>query len=400
MDTWIYWLPFTLLAVLSFVRASFGPVAVAAAAVFLIVFIGLRHEVGDDWNNYLSWLEVARGADLAAALQFTDPGYALLNWLGANWFGGIYFVNFACAVLAVIPLVIFCKRQANPALALLIAVPYVITVVYMGYTRQSVAVGFGMLAMLAVQQRAIRQYLIFVTIAALFHKAAVCLLVLAPAMFAGRWGRPALVRLGGIIAYGAILALVVLWSQAASLVQGYIVAAGEAAIAAPSEAPPPGGLPSDLLPSGEPAAAIPAPPAAAVTMQQELPSSSAGLYSAGAVVRLAQSVVAAGTFMLIAWRVRLPAPTQWLWAIASAVVCCLFFLAFWRSTLADRTGLFFVPLQLYAFSVLPTIFRRPASHLIQGAIIVCSAAAFWVWLQYGDNAPSWTPYQSVLQRWL
>ena len=58
------------------------------AGVFLIVLIGLRHEVGGDWinyeNNYLDMI----GAPLSELLEKGDPGYHLLNWMSLQVGGG------------------------------------------------------------------------------------------------------------------------------------------------------------------------------------------------------------------------------------------------------------------------------------------------------------------------
>ncbi|NGP18554.1 EpsG family protein [Devosia aurantiaca] len=357
MSAWIYWVPFVAFAALSFAPQRFHRAWFSAAAIVLIVYVGLRHEVGADWGAYIAMIERAGTNGLTYSLRDTDPGYAMLNWLGANGLGGIYFVNLVCATLSVIPLVIFCATRKNPALALLVAVPYLITVVYMGYTRQGVAVGFGMLAILAVERQRIVWFLCAVTVAALFHKAAVCLFVFSPALFAGRLDRPYLARAMGIALYALVLTMVLLGYEAAFLSQEYILATGDA--------PGPG-------------------------------VAEAGLRSEGAIVRLAQAVVAVAAFILIAWRTRLKPAELWLWSIVSFAILALFVLAFYRSTLADRTALFFLPLQLYAFATLPSLFRRPLALFAQIAIISCFAASYWVWLTYGSDADKWIPYNSAM----
>jgi len=60
----------------------------------------------------------------------------------------------------------------------------------------------------------------------------------------------------------------------------------------------------------------------------------------------------------------------------------------WRS--GDRfwlTGsVYSSPLQIYAFSNLPGVFRQPFSRLLHIAIISCSAIVFYVWLKYRSDA--------------
>ncbi len=364
MQTLIYWLPFVALAILSFAKPTAQRPLLIAAAIALIVFVGLRHQVGTDWGTYATWVEEAGQRGLLTALAKTDWGYAFLNWLGANGLGGIYFVNAVCAVLAIVPLVWFCATRKNPALALLVAVPYLITVVSMNYTRQSVAIGFAMLAILAVERRRIGPFLAAITIAALFHKSAVCLFILAPALFAGNWNRASFLRLGYIALYAFALTLVMLSREAHSLYREYILYAGDAEIVAGVG-----------------------------------PSARARVQSAGAGFRLAQLVVAAAAFAIIARLSRLSSSEFWLWTIMSTCVLVLFPMSFFRSTLADRIGLFFIPLQIHAFSTLPDLLKGTARFALIGMIITCLAAIFLIWLTFSSYSAHWLPYRSVIAPW-
>ena len=75
--------------------------------------------------------------------------------------------------------VVFCRDQPNPWLALLAAVPYMLVVVGMGYTRQAVALGFALLGLAALGHGRTRAFVIWIAIGATFHKSAVSLLPIA-----------------------------------------------------------------------------------------------------------------------------------------------------------------------------------------------------------------------------
>nr|WP_269467865.1 EpsG family protein [Devosia ureilytica] len=360
----IYWLPFAAAGFLSLLRPTQARAGLAAVAVGLVVLVGLRHNVGTDWGTYASWVTDVVDAPLAKALARTDPAYGLLNWLGANGFGGIYFVTLVCAILAIVPLALFCATRKNPGLALLVAIPYLVTVVDMNYTRQSVAVGFAMLAMMSVERQRTLPFLAAVTMAALFHKAAVCLFILAPALFAGRWDRRAFRQFAFIALYALLLSGALLWRSFLPLLQQYFVRAGDQI--------------------------------GVVTLEREVKS---GLYSGGAVFRITQTVIAAGAILVLAWRTNLRVPEKWLWAITSAAILVLFAASFFRSTFADRAALYFLPLQLHAFSALPDALPRPFGQLMHVAIVVCAGAVFWVWFRFGSDSALWLPYQSALQHW-
>ncbi|HXI19397.1 MAG TPA: EpsG family protein, partial [Chloroflexota bacterium] len=148
-------------------------------ATLFALLMGLRHEVGGDWFNYLPHFQNASRADLGEVLGWGDPGYYGLSWLIAKLGGTIYLVNLVSATALMCGTVVFCRRQPNPWLALLAAVPYMLLVVGMGYTRQAGALGFALLGLTALGNGRVRAFVIWVCIGALFHKSAVLLLPIA-----------------------------------------------------------------------------------------------------------------------------------------------------------------------------------------------------------------------------
>ena len=58
--------------------------------LFLTLLIGLRDEVGGDWLAYFPILKSYIGLPFAVVFTDNEPGYALLNWIGANLGGGVY----------------------------------------------------------------------------------------------------------------------------------------------------------------------------------------------------------------------------------------------------------------------------------------------------------------------
>ena len=98
-------------------------------------------------------------------------------------------VNSACAGLFSWGLFSFVNAQPRPWLALSVAVPYLVIVVAMGYTRQGVAIGFAMGGLLALGgERSNLRFVLWVIVAATFHKSAVLLIPIAAlAEERGRW---------------------------------------------------------------------------------------------------------------------------------------------------------------------------------------------------------------------
>lgn len=145
-----------------------------AGAVVTILMIGLRYRVGADWWNYLAIFANAHRYSLSTAMQNGDPGYQLFNWL-AQYLGlEIWSVNLVAAAVFGWGLYRLCSVQPSPWLAFAVAVPYMVVVVAMGYTRQSMALGV-LMAGLAKQTRggSIFSFAVYVAVAATFHKTAV-----------------------------------------------------------------------------------------------------------------------------------------------------------------------------------------------------------------------------------
>ncbi len=114
-----------------------------AAFVLVIVFIGLRHRVGMDWNNYLRMSRAVEGRALFESM-ICEPGYAVLLWF-STWTGNsVYLVNVIGTVIFAAGVFRFARRCPEPWLALLAAVPVLFVVVGMSASRQAIAIGIVM----------------------------------------------------------------------------------------------------------------------------------------------------------------------------------------------------------------------------------------------------------------
>jgi len=94
--------------------------------------VGLRHEVGGDWETYLENLDLVRDESFDNLSLIRDPAYVLLNWISWRLGADIYGVNLACAGIFSYGLVVFCRDQPRPWLALCLSIPYLVIVVAMG----------------------------------------------------------------------------------------------------------------------------------------------------------------------------------------------------------------------------------------------------------------------------
>lgn len=141
--------------------------------MWLCIFIGLRHEVGGDWNNYLRHYEELYYESFAVRVKEWNPGYVIIQYISKYLGLGIYGVNTIAGLIFLCSFWVFLTYFKIPAYwGFLIAYPYVIMVVVNGYTRQGVALGFLLIAI-----RLLCEYKIFLTIgflmlASTFHESA------------------------------------------------------------------------------------------------------------------------------------------------------------------------------------------------------------------------------------
>ncbi|HQS71442.1 MAG TPA: EpsG family protein [Novosphingobium sp.] len=307
--------------------------------VLFTLMIGLRYQVGADWEAYLWHYDVRLGVPLSEAIGASDPGYALLNWLSGLVGGQVYLVNLVCGAFVMAGVIVFSRRQPLPWLALLVAVPYMIMVVAMGYTRQSVAMGFELLALVALMDGRMRRFVLLVASGALFHMSALVLLPLA--MLAGSRNR--LWTLVWVGLTGAGIGLALLTEHYELLWLNYV---------------------------------------------------EAEMVSEGGGIRVAMNALPA--ILLLLFRKKL-APDDderrlWVWMAVFALACIpLIGLA---STAVDRMALYFMPIQLYVFSRVHRLFGDQLFKTVAVVGVVLGYGMVqWVWLNYATHAFAWLPYQ-------
>lgn len=310
--------------------------------VMLILIVGLRQEVGGDWPQYLEHLNGAAGEPMIEAILQTDPAYGFLNWLGANGWGGVYFVNTVCTLLFTWGLLVFCQAQPRPWLALLVAVPYLIIVVGMGYTRQAVAIGLAMAGLVSLTNARLTWFICWIIVGTLFHKSAVILIPIA--LFSSR--RQRAITFVAVVFTAAILFILLVYEALDALVAGYVEAEYE---------------------------------------------------SSGAGVRVAMNALPAIVFLLWRQRFALPPTERRFWTAMSlgALLFVPLLLMSPSSTAVDRLALYWIPVQLFVWSRLPDAlglrYLGPAIWVY--GVVLYSALVLFVWLFFSAHSSAWLPYR-------
>jgi hypothetical protein len=342
----VYWLLFAYFATGALMRGNQALAPdrrptpmLALGALVIALLVGFRYEVGGDWQNYEFLFSYARFADLGRVLLIGDPGYQLLNWSVQRLGAGIWLVNLVCGLIFAWGLLRLAKAQPDPWLAFLVAIPYLVVVVALGYSRQAVAIGILMAGMGALERGAsVLRFTAYVAVAALFHKTAVVVLPLV--IFAGQ-------RSKFLNAAVGIAAFIILW---------------------------------DLF--------------LADSVDQFVSNYIEAEYSAqGAAIRVAMNLVPATLFLLGSRRFGFPEQEEKMWRYFSlaAFAFLAMLLVLPSSAAVDRLALYIMPLQVAVLSRLPAAYASPGP--VRLMVVLYSFTVLFVWLNFAVHAQYWVPYQ-------
>jgi hypothetical protein len=306
--------------------------------LLIVVMVGLRYEVGADWQTYEFIFALAGRVGLERALELGDPGYQLLNWSVALLGGEVVWVNLVSAVLFTWGLFRLARLQPDPWLAVLIAVPYMV-IVASNYTRQAAALGIVMVGLSSlVRGGSLLRFTFYVALAATFHRTAVAVL---PLVIFSRPRQRFLNIIGGLAAMYALFD-VFLADSMEQFVENYI--------------------------------------------EREYSSQ-------GAIIRVSMEVLAASIFLLRRKQFAFPPHEDRIWfyfSIASFGALIALGISP-SSTAVDRLSLYLMPLQIVVLGRAPFVY---ASRQF-GTVIVAaySFAVQFVWLNFATHARYWIPYQ-------
>jgi hypothetical protein len=320
--------------------------------VFLVLFVGLRVQVGGDWYVYLRMFLRCASVDIWSVLDgsITDPAYGLVNWIVGQRHAGIsdiWAVNLICAIIFAIGLRSFCRMQTNPPLALLVAFPYLVVVVAMGYERQSVALGLIMAAIVQYQRGRTINMVLLLVLATAFHKSAA---IVIP-FFAVAEAKGKLTSLVVVVATSALSYYVFLQNNVNGLIENYI---------------------------------------------------GAQYNSSGAGIRIGMNLLAAAIFFVYRHKIPFRDREYRLWFVfALAVIAAsIAYVYSPSSTAVDRVALYLLPIQVTMLSRLPDIYHRDSQTRLFLIVLVVlySFIVGATWLLYAKTSFAWVPYRNFL--WL
>lgn len=320
-------------------------VAWAFAYLMLLVFVGLRHKVGMDWNNYLVMAEKVEGAPLLEALSVAEPGYAALLWLSVNAGVGVYGANLVTAAIMLAGIMKFCRKSHLPWLSLVCALPMLVFVVGMSANRQAAAIGVLMWLAASWDSVGLKKRIALTLLASAFHLSALFFLVFSAL---GLKMRPAykLVLVTSLSAVGLFLLQVS--GGAEYYDQAYITGQSELTFS-------PGASQHALL-NGVPALLL----------------------------------VFGGRFRGVLFPT--PLLRHMAWMAMALIPISLFF-----SLAAGRMTLYLFPVSLWVFAALPGLFKDGSAKAILRALVSSvQVVVLWIWLNFANSAIAHIPYGNAL----
>jgi len=343
---WVLFLVFASTALLTKEQShQRSAVGFLVTGLILTLMIGLRYQVGGDWTAYDEIFHRLAGLKFFTAIRSIEPAYALINWEAANAGLELWSVNLLCALIFTYGFLTFCRDQPNPALAVLVGIPYLVIVVAMGYTRQSAALGLICLALKYYSRESIARMAISLAAAVMFHKSAIIVIPFFALASSRR-------RILTFILLGVIGVLTYYLFVSASLDRLFTTYV------------------------------------------------SARYSSSGAGIRIAMNLLPAGVYLLFWRRFVLDREQRRLWTIFSiaALFALVGLLLTPSSTAVDRISLYLIPLQVFVLARVPLVFSGNvnASVALKVSVIIYSAAIQFTWLNYADNSRAWVPYKNYL----
>jgi len=324
--------------------------SVLAFYFFLIIIIGLRHDVGADWDLYVINYQVLIDVGISEVFSSLNslalsPGYKLLCFI-SEWLGfGIYGANLLGAIFFSFGLYRICSTLPRSWLGIAIAIPYIVIVTSMGYTRQGMALGFVMMAYPFLLNGNNLKFILYLVLGATFHPTVLFLLFLPGFLRAKNRLSMALL----IVGFSITIYFFLLASFLEGMLDNYI---------------------------------------------------GSEMSSAGAYIRVLLNATAGIIFLFYGKNFFINAYERSALTILSwtSLLFVLALIVSPSTTAVDRLAIYISPLQILVFSRVPEIFGSYKRKNIFETLAVLGVflTVNFIWLNYAYHAFHWLPYQNIL----
>jgi hypothetical protein len=350
----IYWLLYLLPAILALFYERLGYKSASLVyfntlwffAFFFYTFtLGFRYKIGSDWEAYLHQFEAVASSTFSDVLVMGDQLYNLLNWLSGRIDGGIYLVNLICGAILITGVIRFCRSLPRSWLAFAVAVPFLIIVVGMGFTRQAAALGLILVGITDLERGKYIKFILYSIGACFFHKSAFVVFIFLLNKTRRKAGIVFRLVLSSTLALTAYLVL--LADDIDYVLNTYIV--------------------NDY-------------------------------HSSGSLYKGLMNTIPAVVFLLYRNKLQTRPGSEYLWtqiSILSIIFLIMTIVFPQHSAIIDRLGIYIMPIQLYVLSRIPDIFFSHGGRNLRLVLMVLlyQAFMFLVWVNFAFHANAWVPYR-------
>ena len=323
-------------------------------SIFLVFFVllifalftGSRVEIGGDWGTYLkNYYILGKDFNFTDFNIRSDWGYEILSYIFYSNQQPIYFFNLLISFFNFFCLFLFLRNQDYKWIFLIISVPFFVIVLQIGFIRQSVAISFLLLSMLAIKNKYYLPFIIFMIFGIMFHKSSL-LIFLIMILCIDKLINVVLKYFIFFIFIGIIIYLS--RGDFGNLLSNYFI-----------------NISTD---------------------------------SKGAIFRLFLVLIPSIIFIIYFNKFNFSLFEKRFFLILSLMTFILIPLVFFYSTLVDRLLIYYLPFQLVIYSSISKIANQEnTKKLINISIISLFTLYLFVWLNFSNSSNRWVPYSSFLK---
>ena len=330
-------------------------------SLIFILFIGLRFEIGCDWERYellfdkfssinfidllkFNYINGPHRSDITHTIQ--ELGHVFITLISRN----IYVLNLVYAFIFTVPLFYFCSQIKRTYLSLLISYPYYIVVVGMGPIRQAACISVLMLSIIFVSNRKYLPHFFLTIFSLLIHQFSIIFNGLLLINLFTKLRKNLSSKI--FIIFLIIIILLLIYSAPSYLVKFYFYLT----------------LPPEIIPPAR-----------------------------GALIVWFINFLPALLFLININKFKLKDNLNKIFISFSVFEILLLPLVFYKSVIAYRLLLYIFPSSIYITSYLPDLnFFKVGSKLIVYSIISFSFISLIIWLKFAFHSYCWVPYQNIM----
>ena len=300
-----------------------------------ILFVGLRYNTGGDFEIYYELYQKPKEVN-------TQFFYNLISQFFYNLNLPFQYLIFICACLFFYALFKYALLQNSPYLVIFISFPFLITVVSMGYLRQSISFSFLLLAINSFYKKNNFFYYLNFFLGILFH---LSLLIMLPLKQFAEKSNIFFFIISFII---FIIIFYIFYDAFFILINSYYV-------------------------------------------------SSSTISSLGAFPRVLLNVIPSIIFIIFYKKFLFPERIKrlYLFIALGSIISLVFVFNF--STLVDRINIYFIPIQLFVYSNMSNLFREKLNYnFVILSVLIIYFVYFFAWAFFGSFSAAWFPYKNIL----